>query len=455
MPIKKQENKGFLSFPARMIALSFMMVILVGTILLTLPISSKDGNFTNFLDALFTATSATCVTGLVVFDTYAKWTVFGQVVILALIQIGGLGLVTLTTFFSVAMGKKLGLRGMKLAQESINSISIADVSRIIRFVVTASICIELIGAVMLSFTFVPIYGREGIFISIFLAISAFCNAGFDILGRETAYISLVNYADSFNVNFTISMLIIIGGLGFVVWNDLINYPKRKKLLLHTKIVLSVTAFLIISGFLGILILEWNNPYTLGSLSTPSKFGAAMFQSITTRTAGFNTVDIASFNGFTKVFCSILMFIGAAPGSTGGGIKITTATIIVMTIVSVVRGYDDTIILKRQVNKNQVYKALSVLVIGIVAVSVSAGIVNVMLSSQGVSGIDSFFESVSAFATVGLSVGVTSLANSPAKIIFILLMFLGRVGPVSFALSLAMRSVKNKMEIIPDAQIIVG
>lgn len=451
----KEKKNNLFKFPARAIALSFIFVILMGTIILMLPISSKDGNFTGFLDALFTATSATCVTGLIVFDTYSKWTVFGQLIILALIQIGGLGLVTITTFFNVALGKKLGLRSMQLAQESINTSSIMDISKIIRFVVTASFSIELIGALMLSLTFVPKYGLSGVWISIFLAISAFCNAGFDILGRETPFISLSNYTDSFNVNFTICMLIIVGGLGFIVWNDLYNYKKTKKLLLHTKIVLSVTATLIVAGFIMFAIMEWNNPYTMGGLSFFEKIGASFFQSVTTRTAGFNTIDIAALHGGTKVLSCILMFIGAAPGSTGGGIKVTTATVVIMTVYSVIKGRDETTIMKRTIKPNAVYKSLAILVMALVAVSITSGVMVVTLRSPIYSGIDTFFESVSAFATVGLSCGVTSVADVASKMLLILLMFLGRVGPVSFALSLAMRGISNKKEIYPEAKIIVG
>ncbi|MEF9984563.1 MAG: TrkH family potassium uptake protein [Oscillospiraceae bacterium] len=450
-----ERRRELFKFPAKAIARSFILVILVGTVILMLPISSKDGRFTDFLDALFTATSATCVTGLIVFDTYTKWTVFGQVIILMLIQIGGLGLVTITTFFNVALGKKLGLRSMQLAQESINSTSIIDISGIIRFVVTASLSIELLGAVMLSFTFVPKYGFEGIWISIFLAVSGFCNAGFDILGRETPFISLSNYTGSFNVNFTICMLIIVGGLGFIVWKDLYNYKKNKKLLLHTKIVLSVTGILIVSGFLMFMIMEWNNPKTMGGLSFFEKIGAAFFQSVTSRTAGFNTIDICALNGGTKVLTSLLMFIGAAPGSTGGGIKVTTATVVIMTVYSVIRGKDETSIMKRTISPNAVYKSLAILVMALVAVSICSGVMVSTLHNSLYTGTDTFFESVSAFATVGLSCGVTSVANVPSKILLIMLMFLGRVGPVSFALSLAMKGITTKKEILPEAKIMVG
>ncbi len=451
----KGKKTSIFKFPAKAIAISFMSVIITGAILLMLPISSKDGQMTGFLDALFTATSATCVTGLIVFDTYTKWSVFGQAIILLLIQIGGLGLVTLTSFFNLALGRKLGLRGMQLAQESINSNSLSDISRIIRFVVTASITVEMIGAILLSFTFIPIYGKEGIWISIFLAVSSFCNAGFDILGREQEFISLTNYVGNINVNFTISMLIILGGLGFLVWRDVINYKKNKKLLMHTKIVLTGTAILLFSGFIMFLTSEWTNPETLGKLSFGEKLLAAFFQSVTTRTAGFNSIDIAALRGETKILSCILMFIGAAPGSTGGGIKITTATVVIMTVYSIIKGEDETTVFGRVLSHNTVYKSLSIMVIAILGISISAGSILNTLSETGYSGVDVFFESVSAFATVGLSCGVTSVSGAVAKMFLILLMFIGRVGPISFAISLAMKGPQNKNEILPEAKIMVG
>ena len=451
----KGKKTSIFKFPAQAIAISFISVIITGAILLTLPISSRDGHMTGFLDALFTATSATCVTGLVVFDTYTKWSLFGQIVILLLIQIGGLGLVTLTSFFNVALGRKLGLRGMQLAQESINSNSLSDISGIIRFVVTASVTVELIGAILLSFTFVPIYGKEGIWISVFLAISGFCNAGFDILGRESQFVSLSNYVGNLNVNLTISMLIILGGLGFLVWRDVIHYRKTKKLLMHTKIVLTGTAILLFSGFMIFLLSEWSNPETLGRLPYGQRFLAAFFQSVTTRTAGFNSIDIGALKGETKILSCILMFIGAAPGSTGGGIKITTATVVIMTVYSIIKGEDETTVFKRVLSHNTVYKSLSIMVLAILGISVSASVILTTLAATGFGGVDVFFESVSAFATVGLSCGVTGVSGPLAKCFLIMLMFIGRVGPISFAISLAMKGPQNKKEILPEAKIMVG
>ena len=451
----KKRSRLF-AFPARTIMISFVLVILVGSVLLMLPFSSKSREFTGFLDALFTATSATCVTGLIVFDTFTHWSYFGQVVILSLIQVGGLGLVTLTSFISMAIGRKMGLRSMQLAQESVNSSGLETAGNMVRMVVKTSMAFELLGALLLCITFVPQYGLEGVWISVFLSVSAFCNAGFDILGRQTPYISLCNYNGNLMVTGVIMALIIAGGLGFSVWQELFAYFRTKKLSLHTRVVLIVTGILIGAGFLVFAVFEWNNPATMGGLSWYEKFTGALFQSVTLRTAGFNSVPTDSFRPITEILSGLIMLVGAAPGSTAGGIKVTTLAVLMMTIVSVARGRDDTIILKRRINKETVYKSLTIILIAIMAVATAAGVmVGTMGESHSITGSQSFFEACSAFATVGISCGVTGMANIPSKIVLILLMFLGRVGPVSFVLSFAAKPASNKKEVIPEGRIMVG
>ncbi|GAA6513322.1 TrkH family potassium uptake protein [Merdimmobilis hominis] len=451
----KKRSRLF-AFPARTIMISFVLVILVGSVLLMLPFSSKSREFTGFLDALFTATSATCVTGLIVFDTFTHWSYFGQVVILSLIQVGGLGLVTLTSFISMAIGRKMGLRSMQLAQESVNSSGLETAGNMVRMVVKTSMAFELLGALLLCITFVPQYGLEGVWISVFLSVSAFCNAGFDILGRQTPYISLCNYNGNLMVTGVIMALIIAGGLGFYVWQELFAYFRTKKLSLHTRVVLIVTGILIGAGFLVFAVFEWNNPATMGGLSWYEKFTGALFQSVTLRTAGFNSVPTDSFRPITEILSGLIMLVGAAPGSTAGGIKVTTLAVLMMTIVSVARGRDDTIILKRRINKETVYKSLTIILIAIMAVATAAGVmVGTMGESHSITGSQSFFEACSAFATVGISCGVTGMANIPSKIVLILLMFLGRVGPVSFVLSFAAKPASNKKEVIPEGRIMVG
>lgn len=443
--------------PARIISASFAAVIAIGALLLWLPISSKARVFTPPLDCLFTAASATCVTGLVLYDTYTYWSAFGQGVLLMLIQIGGLGLVTFTSFFNLVVGRKLGLRGMRLASESINSTSFGDVPYLLRMIITFTLTVEAIGALLLGLYFVPRFGLQGVAISVFLAVSAFCNAGFDILGFLGEYTSLTTLNDSYLVLFTIMALIIIGGLGFIVWNDLLAWRKTHTLLLHTKVVLMVTAFLILFGTACFLLFEWDNPATLQPLSLKEKIGAGFLQSVTMRTAGFNSIDLYSMRDATKVFSIVLMFIGAAPGSTGGGIKVTTIAVIIMTAVSISRGKEEPYMMGRRLSANVVYRSLAILFMGIV-VSGVVSIVLIMscpLEQNGLTGIDAVFEAVSAFATVGVSSGVTAVTNWIAKIVLTLTMFIGRVGPVSFGLTLAAQQKVNRKLIVPEGRIIVG
>lgn len=445
------------SNPARMISASFAVVIAIGTLLLWLPISSKARVFTPLLDCLFTAASATCVTGLVVYDTYTHWSAFGHGVLLMLIQIGGLGLVTFTSFFNLVVGRKLGLRGMRLASESINSTSFGDVPYLLRMIITFTLAVEASGALLLGLYFVPRFGLRGIAISVFLAISAFCNAGFDVLGFLGEYTSLTSLNDSYLVLFTIMLLIIIGGLGFIVWNDLMAWRKTRTLLLHTKVVLLVTAFLLLLGTICFLLFEWNNPATLQPMSLKEKIGAGCLQSVTMRTAGFNSIDLYSMRDATKVFSIVLMFIGAAPGSTGGGIKVTTIAVIVMTAVSISRGKDEPYLLGRRLSANVVYRSLAILFLGIVVSGITAIvlILTCPLEQNGLTGVDAVFEAVSAFATVGVSSGVTAVTNWVGKIALTLTMFIGRVGPVSFGLTLAAQQKVNRKLIVPEGKIVVG
>lgn len=442
--------------PARVIAGSFLGVILTGTLILMLPACAKSGRVTPFFDALFTATSATCVTGLVVVDTYTHWTFLGQGVILALIQIGGLGLVTLTLFFNLLIRRRLGLRNLQLAQESTSASNFEDTPRLLRGIVGISLAVEGIGALLFLPAFVPRYGREGIFISVFTSISAFCNAGFDLLGREGAYSSLTHYNGSY-VLLVAAALVIIGGLGFMVLFDLLGWRKKKKLSLHSRVVLLSTACLLLAGTVGFAALEWNNPATLGGLPFWQKLNAAFFQSVSTRTAGFNSVDFASMGEVTKFLSIGLMFIGAAPGSTGGGIKVTTVVVVAMTAVSVARGYEDTVIMKRKIKRQTVNRALTVVLTGfLVILLVSGVIVYTPHSGSTVSAVDALFESTSAFATVGLSAGITGIANLPSRLLLIVTMFVGRIGPVAFLMSLAAGARKvNKKQVMPEGQINVG
>lgn len=452
MPVIKQKKA---MNPTKLITLSFLLVIVTGAVLLMLPISSRSRTFTNPIDALFTATSATCVTGLNVFDTYTQWNLFGQIVILLLLQIGGLGLVTFTSFFTFATGKKVGLRTMQTASESVNSSGFSDVRQLVRSVMIISAVCEGIGALLLMIYFVPKYGWEGVFIAIFHAVSAFTNGGFDLMGIESPGTSLACVADNPLVMTVIMLLIISGGLGFVVWTDIKNYPKTKKLGLQSKIVLIMTAVLIVTGAMIFAVVEWHNPDTIGNDGFFQKLVHSLFQSVTFRTAGFSTVDTTKLEPLSQIAAVFYMFIGVAPGSTGGGIKITTFTIIVATVISVVKNQPDTVLLGRRISKDLVYKSLSIIVLSALIIGVTSLIFVNIGREYDISGTDAVFESVSAFSTCGLSAGVTNVPNPFTRLLLCLTMFIGRVGPVSFAITLTMGADKRpKNEVIPEGKIMV-
>ena len=440
---------------ARTICLSFLLIIAVGTLLLMMPFSARSGRFTPPLDALFTATSATCVTGLVVYDTWSHWSGVGQGIILVLIQVGGLGLVTMGSFFNVLVGRRMGLHTADLAKESVNSDSFAGVRHMLRTVIIGTLLVELLGAAALACTFIPRMGlREGAVNSVFTSVSAFCNAGFDLMGQEgTPFSSLTAFTENWAVTLPVMLLVILGGLGFVVWDDLLRWRRTRTVTLHTWLVLRLTGALLLLGFFAFPLLEWSNPGTLGPLSLGGKLNAALFHSVSCRTAGFNTVDLAALTGESKFLSVLLMFVGAAPAGTGGGIKITTVAVVVMTVLCVLRGEEDTIIQRRKVEKQAVYRALSLLSMGILIVAAST--LAILLAMGGrFDAIDVVFEETSAFATVGLSVGISGAAGPLSKIVLILNMFLGRVGLLSLALALAMKS-GGKKEVLPSGRILIG
>lgn len=450
---KSRLKKGI--SPTRLIVISFFMVIIVGSLLLMLPISTKDGSI-GVVDAFFTATSATCVTGLVVYDTFTKFTRFGQIVILMLIQVGGLGLITLASFLNIAVGKRLGFKGMRIACESVASMDISRVGQFLTFVVKVALIAESIGAVLLAFVFVPKFGPEGMFMSVFVAISAFCNAGFDVFGFMGQFSSLTSFASTPFVLFVVGTLITCGGLGFIVWYDLLASIKTKRLQMHTKLVLTVTALLIVLGTVCFALLEWNRPESLGGMNVFDKISNSLFQSVTCRTAGFNSVNLSTLGNMTKLMMVMLMFIGAAPGGTGGGIKITTLSVIIVAVMSVIAGKNDATIRGRRIDQKTVYKSLAIFMLSAVAVMTSAMII-FFNSGPEINEINSVFEATSAFATVGLSVGATAMMNTTAKIVTMITMFLGRVGPISLAITLSAKSedAAQKRAVLPETKIIVG
>lgn len=451
--------------PARVISASFLLVISVGTILLLMPFASQSGVSVGLLRALFTATSATCVTGLVVMDTATSWTVFGQLVILSLLQIGGLGLVTITSFFYSLMRRKTSLKTLVVTAESTASFGFADVLRLVRQIVLTTFAIELVGAVLLSSRYVQYFGwKQGIYKGAFQAVSAFCNAGFDVLGDTASgpYSSLVAFNGDPVVLLTTGFLIIVGGLGFVVWSDLLSLRKKRKLEFHSRLVLSMTAILVFSGMILFLLIERHNvssPYALGSLPAWQQPLASWFQSVTTRTAGFNSIDQAVMTDSSKFLSTILMFIGAAPGSTGGGIKITTFTVIIATVISDIRGEETPILFRHRLSLDTFTRALAIfgLAFSIVVLAVLglSAVEQAALAAERFSFLDLLFEATSAFATVGLSAVGTPSLQPLSWAILIPAMYLGRVGPASFAIGLAMRKLKHTERIRPEGKTMIG
>ena len=451
----RRPNKGWLagSSATQTICSSFLLVIAVGTLLLTLPISSRTGRL-GVIDAMFTATSATCVTGLVVRDTWSQFSLFGQVIILMLIQVGGLGLVTLTSFFALAARRRMGFRDLRLLGESVSADGLSKATEVLKIVIKLAAAFEAVGIVLLLFAFVPQFGAEGVWVSVFTAISAFCNAGFDLFGRFGDYSSLVPYVNNYYVQAVIMFMIMAGGLGFMVWVELAEYRKKRRLSLHAKVVLQFSVIFWVGGTVLLALLEWSNPRTMGGLSVPGKIMAALFQSVSTRTAGMNTIDLAACSPISKLLMSVLQFIGAAPGSTGGGVKVTTFAVLILTIRSVAQGRDDCVIGGHHIESKTVYRALTIIVIGAVAAFGSAVVVYYN-TAETVSVIDCIFESCSAFGTVGLSVGVTGQLNTGAKLLYMACMFMGRVGPVSLAISLTAKPDDNKRKVLPVGHINVG
>ena len=451
----RRPNKGWLagSSATQTICISFLLVIAVGTLLLALPISSRTGRL-GVIDAMFTATSATCVTGLVVRDTWSQFSLFGQVIILMLIQVGGLGLVTLTSFFALAARRRMGFRDLRLLGESVSADGLSKATEVLKIVIKLAAAFEAVGIVLLLFAFVPQFGAEGVWVSVFTAISAFCNAGFDLFGRFGAYSSLVPYVNNYYVQAVIMFMIMAGGLGFMVWVELAEYRKKRRLSLHAKVVLQFSVIFWVGGAVLLALLEWSNPRTMGGLSVPGKIMAALFQSVSTRTAGMNTIDLAACSPISKLLMSVLQFIGAAPGSTGGGVKVTTFAVLILTIRSVAQGRDDCVIGGHHIESKTVYRALTIIVIGAVAAFGSAVVVYYN-TAETVSVIDCICEYCSAFGTVGLSVGVTGQLNTGAKLLYMACMFMGRVGPVSLAISLTAKPDDNKRKVLPVGHINVG
>ncbi|MDB4868106.1 MAG: Trk family potassium uptake protein [Cohnella sp.] len=417
--------------PPKILVIGFALIILIGAQLLTLPVSSSTGQTTPWIDALFTATSATCVTGLVVVDTGTYYSTFGQIVILSLIQIGGLGFMTMATLFAVVLKRRISLKERLILQEALNQSSIEGIIRLVRKVLFYTLAIEAFGAVSFTLRFLfDMRPGKALYYGIFHAVSFFNNAGFDIMGH---FRSLTDYVGDPWVNLTAMLMIVLGGIGFVVLADLAEFRRNRRMSLHSKVALSMTGLLIIVGTLVILVFEYSNSLTLGPLNFGEKILAAMMQSITPRTAGVNTVDIGSLRQATQFIIVILMFIGASPGSTGGGIKTTTFAALVGAVIAMVRGKEDVVMFRYRLAKERVYKALTVTLFALSLVMLATMILSTTEDHQFLM---LLFEVTSAFGTVGLTMGLTPDLTLAGKIIIILMMFIGRLGPLTLSYAIA-------------------
>ncbi|MBO2527436.1 MAG: Trk family potassium uptake protein [Clostridiales bacterium] len=436
--------------PARWISLGFFLVILAGTGLLLLPVASK-GEPVGFLDALFTATSATCVTGLIVRDTFTGWTVFGQAVILCLIQLGGLGFMTVITMISYALGKHLGLYNRKILMQSAGNVSLSGVGSLIRRIVPFTFLFELGGAALLSIRMIPKFGwLRGIWFSVFHSVSAFCNAGFDLMGAEAPYSSLTAFTTDPLVTLTVSLLIIIGGLGFLVWRDLFqNGLHWSKYQLHTKLVIATTAVLLVGSGVLFLILESNA--SLEGMPLGEKLLASFFQSVTPRTAGFNTVDLNAMSEGGNVLTNVLMLIGGSPGSTAGGIKTTTVAVLLLSTIASARGRTRVIAFRYSIDRDMIRQACSVVCLYLL-MAITAVIAVCALDPVTVK--QAMFEVNSAIATVGLTLGITPTLSAASRVILILLMYAGRIGVLTFILVFSERRTEPPVD-RPNGKLLIG
>ncbi|MFW6022885.1 MAG: TrkH family potassium uptake protein [Halanaerobiaceae bacterium] len=439
------KKKEFTS--AQFLVLGYFIVIFTGTILLMLPLATTAEGSIGFLNALFTSTSATCVTGLIVVNTSTAFTVFGQLVIMFLIQIGGIGIMTMSSLIALVIGRKIGLKERLLIKDDLDHLQMSGMVRLVKYVLTFTFVIEGTAALILFIRFIFDYSIwRALYLAIFHSVSAFNNAGFDLFGN-----SLEGFTGDIIVNFVIMALIVLGGIGFAVMAEIYDNKSIRKFTLQTKMVLIFTLLLIVIGFLSFLFLEYNNQATIGNLPFGEKLLASLFLSITPRTAGFNTVPTGQLQSSTLFLTIILMFIGASPGSTGGGIKTTTFGVLLMTVWNLIKGNDDIEVFKRRLEKDIVFKAVVTTFLALILVIVVTMILSI---TEGKAFISIMFETVSAFGTVGLSTGITSTLSRIGKALITFTMFVGRVGPLTLAMALAERTRKGVYH-YPKENIMVG
>ena len=450
-------KKKFTLSTTQIILLSFLVTVLLGSVLLVLPISSATGEAVPYLDALFTATTSTCVTGLVTLPTVSTWSIFGQIVILLLIQIGGLGVITIMSGLMLLLNRKMGIGDRLLIQDAFNLNTMSGLAKFVKNVLCGTLIIEGIGAILYMLVFIPEFGAKGAWISVFTSVSAFCNAGLDIIAEN----SLCNYATNPLVNAVTSALIILGGLGYIVWWDVLRVtrsrsPKNRKifrhLTLHSKIAITVTAGLILVGAILIFIFEYANPLTIGEMSLFDKIQASFFQSVTTRTAGFATVPQENLTNASAAVSIVLMLIGGSPVGTAGGMKTVTVAVLVCSAVATIKNKNSATLFGRRVSEGSVKKAVAVAVAFLTICSASAVL---LMATSNASALDAVYEAVSATATVGLSRNLTATLNTFGKIIIRVTMYFGRVGPISLAVALGSKNESQNVISEPTEDISIG
>ena len=447
-------KKKFALSTTQIILLSFLVTILVGSGLLALPISSATGDAVPYLDALFTATTSTCVTGLVTLPTVSTWSVFGQIVILLLIQIGGLGIITIMSGLMILLNRKMGIGDRLLIQDAFNLNTMSGLAKFVKNVLFGTLIIEGIGAVMYMLVFIPEFGAKGIWISVFNSVSAFCNAGIDIIAEN----SLCDYATNPLINIVTSALIILGGLGYIVWWDVLRVTKLRSpknhrifrhLTLHSKIAITFTAGLILVGTILIFIFEYSN---LGEMSLFDKIQVSFFQSVTTRTAGFASVPQENLTNASAAVSIILMLIGGSPVGTAGGMKTVTIAVLICSALATIKSKNSATIFGRRISEESIKKAVSVVVMFITICATSTIL---LMATSDASALDVIYETVSATATVGLSRDFTTTLNTFGKLIIIVTMYFGRVGPISLAVALGSKNESQNVISEPTEDISIG
>ena len=432
---KKLKKRAMQLAPTQIIAITFAAIILLGTCLLMLPAASRDGVSCGFRPALFTATSATCVTGLVLYDTFTQWSGFGQTVIISLIEIGGLGFMSVASLFVFILRRKVGLKQRMLMAQALSVDEMSSVVKLQKWVLLGSLSVQFLGALVLFFRFLPEYGpKQAIIWGVFHSISAFCNAGFDIFGAIEPGASLIIFNDDPVVLITIMALIIVSGLGFFVWEEIARVRRFKKFSVYTKLVLITTALLLLSGAAVTLALEWNNPETLGRMPIGQKILNACFQSVTLRTAGFASVDQGALTDAGKAAAMFFMLIGGSSGSTAGGLKTVTFVVLLLFIWARARGRSTVNVFRRSIPSDKVLDAMTIAAIMIVLALFGGAFIS---ATSPISFTDGLYEAVSALATVGLTTGVTASLSIPAQFLIIIFMYFGRVGVLTISLGFLM------------------